>query len=102
MEIWLWDRREAQERPARPDPMTITSVVDSEGRVEALLGSNADRAVGLVLVVVVVLMLVVVVVLYEEEEEEGAKAVTPVNPAAAAKEEMIAARFGINSSIVLV
>lgn len=101
MEIWLWDRREAQERPARPDPMTITSVVDSEGRVEALLGSNADRAVGLVLVVVV-LMLVVVVVLYEEEEEEGAKAVTPVNPAAAAKEEMIAARFGINSSIVLV
>ena len=101
MEIWLWDRREAQERPARPDPMTITSVVDSEGRVEALLGSNADRAVGLVLVVVV-LMLVVVVVLYEEEEEEGAKAVTPVNPAAAAKEEMIAARFEINSSIVLV
>ena len=100
MEIWLWDRREAQERPARPDPMTITSVVDSEGRVEALLGSNADRAVGLVLVVVVVLMLVIVVVLYEEEE--GAKAVTPVNPAAAAKEEMIAARFGINSSIVLV
>ena len=100
MEIWLWDRREAQERPARPDPMTITSVVDSEGRVEALLGSNADRAVGLVLVVVVVLMLVVVVVLYEEEE--GAKAVTPVNPAAAAKEEMIAARFEINSSIVLV
>ena len=101
MEIWLWDRREAQERPARPDPMTITSVVDSEGRVEALLGSNADRAVGLVLVVVV-LMLVVVVVLYEEEEEEGAKAVTPVNPAAEAKEEMIAARFEINSSIVLV
>lgn len=67
----LWDRREAQERPARPDPMTITSVDDSDGRDSVLLLSNADRLVvglvfllvfllGLVVLLLVVVMLVVV------------------------------------------
>lgn len=62
MEMELWDRREAHDRPARPDPMTITSVVDSEGRESALLLSNAaDRAVGLLIVVIVVLVVLIVV-----------------------------------------
>ena len=42
MERSLWERRAAQDRPARPDPMTMTSADFGMGSLEL---SNALRAV---------------------------------------------------------
>jgi len=48
----LWERRAAQDRPARPDPMTMTSADFGMGSLEL---SNALRAVAGALEVVFVM-----------------------------------------------
>lgn len=52
MERSLWERRAAQDRPARPDPMTMTSADFGMGSLEL---SNALRAVAGALEVVFVM-----------------------------------------------
>ena len=52
MERSLWGRRAAQDRPARPDPMTMTSADFGMGSLEL---SNALRAVAGALEVVFVM-----------------------------------------------
>lgn len=44
METELWERREAQDRPARPEPMIMTSVVSGRGSVDFVL-KDMDRDV---------------------------------------------------------
>ncbi len=45
VEMELWDRREAQDRPARPEPMTMTSVVVGRGWDALELWKDMDRDV---------------------------------------------------------
>lgn len=54
MERSLWERRAAQDRPARPDPMTMTSADFGMGSFDLEL-SNALRAVAGALEVVFVM-----------------------------------------------